>query len=96
MKIEQHSFGSGKITIETRFQKQDSFLDSEIRIMNAKLIDFEELQCNKQRLLSKKNGGAGLLKEERFRKQMQSKFVSNLKQLANLLKLLGEAREDAI
>ena len=60
-------------------------LDSEIRIMNAKLLEFEEFQCNKQRLLNKKNGGAALLKEERFRKQMQSKFISNLRQLASLL-----------
>jgi len=61
-------------------------LDSEIRIMNAKLLDFEELKCNKQRLLSKKIGGTTLLKEERFRKQMQSKFLANLKQIVNLLR----------
>jgi len=61
-------------------------LDSEIRIMNTKLLDFEELQCNKQRLLNKKNGGTALLREERFRKQMQSKFVANLKQLVSLLR----------
>jgi hypothetical protein len=59
-------------------------LDSEIRIMNAKLLDFEE-HCNKQRLLTKKTSGGALLKEERFRKHMQSKFSSNLKQLAALL-----------
>ena len=61
-------------------------LDSEIRIMNAKLLDFEELKCNKQRLLTKKIGGTTLLKEERFRKQMQNKFLAKLKQLVNLLR----------
>jgi hypothetical protein len=69
-------------------------LDSEIRIMNAKLLDFEELQCNKQRLLTKKVGGTTLLKEERFRKQMQSKFLANLKQLVNLLRS-WESKENA-
>jgi len=69
-------------------------LDSEIRIMNTKLLDFEELQCNKQRLLNKKNGGTALLKEERFRKQMQSKFVANLKQLVSLLRS-WERKENA-
>lgn len=67
-------------------------LDSEIRIMNAKLLDFEE-HCNKQRLLSKKTSGGALLKEERFRKQMQSKFVTNLRQLAGLLQT-WEAQEE--
>jgi hypothetical protein len=69
-------------------------LDSEIRIMNTKLLDFEELQCNKQRLLTKKNGGAALLKEERFRKQMQGKFAANLKQLVSLLRS-WERKENA-
>ncbi|KAL3924022.1 MAG: hypothetical protein SGILL_001299 [Bacillariaceae sp.] len=75
--------------VEKLRSKQDTkskilSLDSEIRIMNAKLLDFED-HCNKQRLLSKKTSGGALLKEERFRKQMQSKFSSNLKQLATLL-----------
>jgi hypothetical protein len=61
-------------------------LDSEIRILNVKLQDFEELQCNKQRLLTKKSSGSSLLKEERFRKQMQGKFVSKLGQLTSLLR----------
>lgn len=77
--------------VERLRSKQDTksqilSLDSEIRIMNAKLLDFEELQCDKQRLLNKKNGGGALLKEERFRKQMQGKFSSKLGQLANLLR----------
>jgi Microtubule associated protein (MAP65/ASE1 family) len=62
-------------------------LDSEIRILNAQLSEFEEKKCDKQRLLSKKAGGSNLLKEERFRKQMQSKFSSKMAQLATLLKL---------
>jgi hypothetical protein len=61
-------------------------LDAEIRMMNAKLADFEDFQCDKSRLLSKKNGGSALLKEERFRKQMQSKFASYLEQLGMLLR----------
>ncbi|KAL3925516.1 MAG: hypothetical protein SGILL_000358 [Bacillariaceae sp.] len=75
--------------VEKLRSKQDTkskilSLDSEIRIMNAKLFDFEE-HCGKHRLLTKKTSGGALLKEERFRKQMQSKFSSNLRQLASLL-----------
>jgi hypothetical protein len=77
--------------VEKLRSKQDTksqvlSLDSEIRILNAKLQDFEELQCSKQRLLNKKISGSALLKEERFRKQMQGKFVSKLGQLASLLR----------
>jgi hypothetical protein len=84
--------------VERLRSKQDAkskilSLDSEIRIMNAKLLDFEE-HCNKQRLLSKKNSGGALLKEERFRKQMQSKFVTNLQELASFLQS-WEAQEKA-
>lgn len=61
-------------------------LDSEVRILSAKLSEFEDKKCNKQRLLTKKSGSVNLLKEERFRKQMQSKFSSKLEQLATLLK----------
>ena len=61
-------------------------LDSEVRILNVKLQDFEDLKCNKNRLLTKKNSGTSLLKEERFRKQMQGKFVSKLGQLSSLLR----------
>jgi hypothetical protein len=60
-------------------------LDSEVRILNAKLSDFEDLQCSKQRL-TKRSGGTALLKEERFRRQMQGKFASKLEQLASLLR----------
>jgi hypothetical protein len=60
-------------------------LDSEVRILNANLSDFEDLKCSKQRLLTKKSGGSVLLKEERFRKQMQGKLTSKLEQLAALL-----------
>jgi hypothetical protein len=61
-------------------------LDSEIRILNSKFIEFEETKCSKQRLLTKKSTGSVLLKEERFRKQMQSKFVVKLGQLSTLLR----------
>ena len=75
-----------KLRSKQDLKSQILSLDSEIRIMNAKLLDFEELQCSKQRLLTKKIGGSTLLKEERFRKQMQSKFLSNLKQLVSSLR----------
>jgi len=70
-------------------------LDSEIRIMNTKLLEFEEVKCAKRRLPTKKNGGAAPLKGERFRKQMKSKFLANLKQLVNLLRS-WESRENAL
>ena len=76
--------------VEQLRSKQDTksqilSLDSEIRILNSKLLEFEALKCGKGRLLSKKGNGSALLKEERFRKQMQAKFVSQLNQLADLL-----------
>jgi hypothetical protein len=61
-------------------------LDSELRILSARLSDFEDKKCNKQRLLTKKSGSSALLKEERFRKQMQGKYTSTLEQLVGLLK----------
>jgi hypothetical protein len=77
--------------VESLRTKQDSksmiiSLDSEVRILSAKLSEFEDKKCNKQRLLTKKIGSSNLLKEERFRKHMQSKFTSKLEQLATLLK----------
>ncbi|GAX10308.1 kinesin family member 4/21/27 [Fistulifera solaris] len=61
-------------------------LDSEIRILNAKLAEFEETKCDKERLITKKATSSTLLKEERYRKQMQSKFSAKFAQLASLLK----------
>jgi len=75
-----------KLRSKQDIKSQILSLDSEIRIMNTTLLDFEELKCNKQRLLSKKNSGAALLKEENFRKQMQTKFSSSLQQLVTLLR----------
>jgi hypothetical protein len=77
--------------VERLRSKQDTksqvlSLDSEIRIMNTKLHDFEELQCSKQRLLTKKSGSTALLKEARFRKQMKAKFSAKLGELASLLR----------
>jgi hypothetical protein len=77
--------------VETLRSKQDIksriiSLDSEIRILSAKLADFEDKKCSKNRLLTKKTGSGSLLKEERFRKQMQGKFTSKLEQLAGLLR----------
>lgn len=61
-------------------------LDSEIRILNAKLSEFEETKCDKERLMTKKATSSTLLSEERYRKQMQSKFSAKFAQLASLLK----------
>jgi hypothetical protein len=61
-------------------------LDSEIRILSSKLNEFEDKKCIKQRLTTKKNTSSNLLKEERFRKQMQSKFTAKLDQLVALLR----------
>jgi len=70
-------------------------LDSEVKILSAKLSEFEDRKCSKQRLLSKKTGSSNLLKEERFRKQMQQKFTSKLEQLAKLLTTWREDEQDA-
>ena len=77
--------------VETMSARQDAkskiiSLDSEIRLLNAKLSEFEDEKCGKERLVTKKNTSSNLLKEERFRKQMQTKFSSKLEQLAKLLK----------
>jgi len=61
-------------------------MDSELRVLSARLSDFEDKKCNKQRLLSKKSDNGALLKEERFRKQMQAKYSATLEQLSALLK----------
>ena len=61
-------------------------LDSEVRILNAQLVDFENRKCNKGRLLSRQTGSSHLLKEERYRKQMKAKFSRKMEQLAGFLK----------
>ncbi|KAL7561839.1 hypothetical protein ACA910_009677 [Epithemia clementina (nom. ined.)] len=61
-------------------------LDSEVRILNAQLADFENRKCGKSRLLSRQTGSSHLLKEERYRKQMKAKFSRKMEQLAGLLK----------
>ena len=60
-------------------------LDSEICITSVQLNEFEDKAGSKQRLLSKKKTSINLLREEKFRKQMQTKVAA---QLANLLELL--------
>ena len=61
-------------------------LDSEVRVLNAQLADFENRKCNKNRLLSRQTGSSHLLKEERYRKHMKAKFSFKMEQLAGLLK----------
>ena len=65
-------------------------LDSEVRLLNAQLSEFEEKKCNKDRLLSRQTASSNLLREERYRKQMKAKFTSKLEQLAELLKVWNE------
>jgi hypothetical protein len=77
--------------VERKRTKQDTKskivrLDSEIRIINAKLAQFEEKAGNKQRLVSKKANSGVLLKEEKFRKHMQAKFISKFESLQETLK----------
>jgi len=59
-------------------------LDSEVRILSAKLAEFEEKAGNRQRL-TKKSSSSTLLKEERFRKQMQGSFTTKFHSLGRLL-----------
>ncbi len=60
-------------------------LDAEIRIVSSKITDFEEKTGKKKRLLTKKTNSSNLLKEERFRKQMQANYSSKLQNLGKLL-----------
>ncbi len=60
-------------------------LDSELRIVDARLAQFEEKAGDKSRLVSKKGNGGALLKEEKFRKHMQTKFVGMLGRLRGRL-----------
>ena len=62
-------------------------LDSEICITSVQLNEFEEKAGSKQRLLNKKKPSINLLREEKFRKQMQAKVAS---QLANIVDLLNK------
>ena len=59
-------------------------LDSELCILSAKLAEFEEKANSKQRLTRKTNSSS-LLKEEKFRKQMQNNFILKVKSLSRLL-----------
>lgn len=61
-------------------------LDSEICMINARLSEFEDTKCDKQRLITKKDTSSSLLKEERFRKQMQTKFTFKIEHLKELLR----------
>ncbi|GMI46763.1 hypothetical protein TrCOL_g1706 [Triparma columacea] len=83
--------------VEKKRTKQDAksaimSLDSEIRIIDAKLTQFEDKAGSKQRLVSKKTNSGILLKEEKFRKHMQAKFISKLEKLRATLRG-WEARE---
>lgn len=81
--------------VETLRARQDAkskvlSLDSEVRLLNAQLLEFEEKKCSKDRLLSRQTASSNLLREERYRKQMKAKFSSKLEQLSELLKVWNE------
>eukprot|EP00986_Skeletonema_menzelii_P003739 scaffold1185_cov143-Skeletonema_menzelii.AAC.33 len=82
--------------VERLKNKQDAkngimSLNSELNVLNAKLVEFEEKAGDKQRLLNKKANSSLLLEEERYRKQMQSMFVSKLEALRQRLTLWEES-----
>jgi Kinesin-like protein len=59
-------------------------LNSELCILSAKFTEFEKKANSRQRLTKKMNSSS-LLKEEKFRREMQSNFTSKLKALSNLV-----------
>ena len=68
-------------------------LDSEIRLIDARLASFEEKASNKARLVSKKANSGILLREEKFRKQKKNSFIAKLSKLKMELRD-WEAREE--
>ncbi|GMH86370.1 hypothetical protein TrVE_jg7869 [Triparma verrucosa] len=68
-------------------------LDSEIRVIDARLAAFEEKASNKARLVSKKTNSGILLREEKFRKHKKLSFISKLEKLKAELRD-WEAREE--
>ena len=81
--------------VERLKKKQDAkngimSLNSELNVLNAKLVDFEEKAGDKQRLLNKKANSASLLEEERYRKQMQTMFAAKLDALRQSLTVWEE------
>jgi len=60
-------------------------LNGELKLLSAKLTDFEENAGNRHKLTNKRINSSTLLEEERFRKHMQAKFASKLELLGELL-----------
>lgn len=60
-------------------------LNGELKLLSTKLTDFEEKAGNRHKLTNKRINSSTLLEEERFRKQMQGKFVSKLEILGQML-----------
>jgi len=76
--------------VERLKHKQDAkngimSLNNELKLLSAKLVDFEEKAGKKERLLNKKFNSSSLLEEERFRKQMQGMFTAKLETLRQML-----------
>jgi len=58
-------------------------LNSELSILSAKLAEFEQ-EANSRQRLTKKMNSSSLLKEEKFRREMQSNFSAKLQSLSKL------------
>jgi kinesin family protein 4/21/27 len=74
-------------------------LNSELCILSAKLAEFEQ-EANSRQRLTKKMNSSSLLKEEKFRREMQNNFTSKLKTLSKLAhewhSLGGKIEDDLI
>ena len=66
-------------------RSQIKSLNSEIQIINAKLVEFEERSGKKQKLTTKKINHSSLRKKKYFLNQMQNTSASKLKIMSDLL-----------
>ena len=66
-------------------RSQIKSLNSEIQIINAKLVEFEERAGKKQKLTTKKINHSSLHKKKYFLNQMQNTSASKLKIMSDLL-----------
>jgi hypothetical protein len=60
-------------------------LNGELKLLSAKLADYEEKAGNRHKLTNKKINSSTLLEEERFRKQMQGMFAAKLETMRQML-----------
>lgn len=60
-------------------------LNGELKLLSAKLADYEEKAGNRHKLTNKKINSSTLLEEERFRKHMQGMFAAKLETMRQML-----------